>query len=271
MDDPVNVFLEDTSGPERYAAVFEATSGSKEGAPPGAYLYVFDRRVQEIVRHVEISREPLLTLKENDARIFWSSDGTKCGVSIWGRMRGIINLSTAQTKSAPLQDQRSPAITDSEWLRGFDDYVDRDVFVRARQKFWKQQAKQHEPTTRICTEEQTALETNFIAYSKGAAGYFAVFEDDGDTGYLYVYDPIGQEIIQYVQVYSDSRSLNVAPYDVQAVWSSDGAKCAVIVWEKMRAIIDLAGGQQGRVKLEHRNTPGIGDRNWLKGFEHLRY
>lgn len=37
-------------------------------------------------------------------------------------------------------------------------------------------------------------------------------------------------------------------------------------WGKMRGIINVAKGQEAGVWLESRNTPGIGDAEWLKGF-----
>jgi hypothetical protein len=62
----------------------------------------------------------------------------------------------------------------------------------------------------------------------------------------------------------------VVPEDVGVVWSADGAKCGVIIWEKMRGIIDRLKNQEGRVKLDKRETPGIGDKEWLKGFDWFR-
>ncbi len=35
----------------------------------------------------------------------------------------------------------------------------------------------------------------------------------------------------------------------------------------MREIINLATGQEGRVWLQNRNTPGIDDAEWLSGFQ----
>ena len=50
------------------------------------------------------------------------------------------------------------------------------------------------------------------------------------------------------------------------MWSEDGTKCGVAIWDKMRGIIDVASDREGRVWLENRDTPGIADREWLKGF-----
>jgi len=51
------------------------------------------------------------------------------------------------------------------------------------------------------------------------------------------------------------------------VWSSDGKKCGVVIWNGFRGIIDLDRDEEGRVKITSRQTPPIKDPEWLKGFE----
>jgi len=109
-------------------------------------------------------------------------------------------------------------------------------------------------------------ETEFIAEAAGPAGIFGVFEDDGETGYLYLYEPGGREVIEHLHVYDRTPSLPILQDDVQVIWSDDFSKVGVLIWGKMRGIIDLSTGQEGRVWLENRSTPGIGDVEWLKGF-----
>lgn len=93
-----------------------------------------------------------------------------------------------------------------------------------------------------------------------------MFEDDGETGYLYLYEPGGREVFQHVHIYDRNPSLAVKEQDVRVVWSEDLSKVGVRISGKMRGIINLATGQEGRVWLEDRNTPGIGDAVWLRGF-----
>lgn len=80
--DGVIIHVEDSSGPEGYSAVFEATDGSEEGAPPGGYLYIYNVSGGTILRHLEIYKSPAREIKEDDIQLFWSGDGTKCGVAI---------------------------------------------------------------------------------------------------------------------------------------------------------------------------------------------
>jgi len=261
------LFVEDSSGSAKYSAVFEATDGSEEGTPAGGYFYVHDRSNHRVLRHLEIYKSPAHEIKERDIQIFWSVDGTKCGVAVWGQMRGIIDITSNQEFVAPMENPASPAISDAALLKSFAKYMDQDQFIRARQRFWKLKVLEYDADAQPRPENETPIETNFIVFEKGANDLFAVFEDDGDTGYLYVFDAAEHKILSSLQLYDQARALNVTREEVWVVWSTDGTKCGAIIWSKMRGIIDRVKHQEGRVKLEDRDTPGIVDQDWLSGFE----
>ena len=102
--------------------------------------------------------------------------------------------------------------------------------------------------------------------AEGPPRLIGVFEDDGETGYLYLYEPGGREVFRHVHVYDRTSDLPIKPTDISISWSDDLTKCGVMIWDKMRAIIDLPSGREGRVWLENRETPGIDDGEWLRGF-----
>ena len=108
---------------------------------------------------------------------------------------------------------------------------------------------------------------DFLVDCAGPEGLTGVFEDDGETGYLYLYKQESGEILRHLHIYDRSLEVNVKADDVRVLWSNDQKKCGVIVWEKMRGIIDLGDDREGRVWIEDRNTPGIGDSDWLAGFQ----
>lgn len=259
-NDDSKVFVGATSGPEEFAAFFDEDSH-------GGYLYISDQRANRIIRHLRIyESSDALSVQESDVEVLWSTDGKKCGVVIWGRMRGIINVANEREVSAPLESRESVAITDHEWLRGFDSYLDKNQFIRARQRYWKEMVKEHEPGAQPLSGEQTPIRTNFILHANGPDQTFAVFEDDGDSGYLYLYSSAEQTVLRFLHIYDHSRKLDVAPGDVEVMWAAGRTKCGVAIWGKMRGIIDLAGRGEGRVWMESRDTPGIGDQKWLEGF-----
>ncbi len=261
--DMVFAFVENPAGPDGYSAIFEATAGDQTGTPAGGYLYVCDSASAAILRSLEIYTHPACEVREGDIDVFWSSDRTKCGVAIWGGMHGIIDLGNNREISAPLE---SPPISAPDWLEGFEDYLDREQFIRARQRFWKEKAKEQNLQLSDQSEREGPIETDFIVYAKGPRSLFGVFEDDGDTGYLYILNKAEQRILQRVQIYDDAKNLGVSAEDVQVLWTGSDIKCGVLIWNKMRGIIDHTGDREGRAKLYSRETPGIDDIGWLSGF-----
>lgn len=113
--------------------------------------------------------------------------------------------------------------------------------------------------------EKISNET-FIKEKVGPPGVFGVFEDDGETGYLYICEPEGRGVMRHLHIYDRSPEVRVEEGDVEVTWSDDLKKCGVRIWGKMRGIIDLASDREGRVWLANRDTPGIGDSEWLLGF-----
>jgi hypothetical protein len=251
----------EVQGPEGLFAIFHEDEGA-------GYFFVYKPETQEVLAQIRIYETGLNdSVRESDVQVMWSSDRTKCGVAIWGQMRGIINIATGEETCAPLLSDRR-GIIDPEWLKGFEKkYLDQCLFVRSRQRYWKETAKEHEVgTVRVRREDETPPETNFVVYAIGPEEQAAVFEDEGETGYLYLYSLREQTVVRYLHIYDRSKKLAVVREDVQVVWSEDGTKIGVVIWGKMRGIIDVASDREGRVWLEDRDTPGIGDTEWLKGF-----
>lgn len=251
----------EAQGPDGLFAIFDQDR-------EGGFFSVYHPEKNGILASIRIyDGESKISLCEYDVQLMWSSDRTKCGVTIFGKMQGIINIATGKEICAPLSDLRNE-ITDEDWLKGFEEqYLDQKTFVISRQHYWKSFVKSHEPEIiDSCPREETTFETNFIVYEIGLNNQIAVFEDEGDTGYLYVYSSREQEIDRYVHIYDRSEKLPVMREDVEVIWSEDGNKCGVVIWGKLRGIINLISNQEGRVWLESRDTPGVGDEEWLKGF-----
>jgi hypothetical protein len=106
----------------------------------------------------------------------------------------------------------------------------------------------------------------FIKEAEGVDGNYGVFEDDGETGYLYLYRP-SEGIQGHVIAYDRTFTSGVEEDDVFILWSADHAKCGVFVWGKLRAIIDVSTKDSRRVRFQEPNGPGIADPEWVSGFE----
>jgi hypothetical protein len=205
-------------------------------------------------------------IREEDARLMWSTDNTKCGVAVYGRMRAILEIKDGGSRHLQSANCEGSSITDPEWLSGFDDYLDLHVFIRARQRYWKEIVQEHEPTVEPMPEDQTPIQTNFISYTAGPDKTFAVFEDDGDCGYLYAYSSTEQAVLRPLHVYDRSEKLQILLSDVKALWAKGKKKCGVAIWGKIRGIIDIESGREARAWMENRETTGIEDKEWLDGF-----
>ncbi len=70
-------------------------------------------------------------------------------------------------------------------------------------------------------ESNGATTSEFVTEAAGPQGLFGVFEDDGDTGYFYLYEPGGREVFQHLHIYDRKPNLPVQEQDVRVVWSED--------------------------------------------------
>jgi hypothetical protein len=107
----------------------------------------------------------------------------------------------------------------------------------------------------------------FVGDTEGPDDFAGFFEDDGETGYLYVSNRKLNKIVRHLQIYNEAKAINPQEQDVSVVWSADGQKCGVIIFDGMRGIIDLRRGIEGRSKMTDRSSPPIDDTEWLGGFE----
>ena len=113
-------------------------------------------------------------------------------------------------------------------------------------------------------------DSRFMVDEEGPAGVFGLFEDDGTTGWFYLYEPGGREIFDDLWIYNYPDRLGVSEHDVDVIWSENNDKCAVVIWGKIRGIYDLVGGKKLAAPLNSRTEPGIVDEQWIAGFEKHR-
>jgi len=94
----------------------------------------------------------------------------------------------------------------------------------------------------------------------------AVFEDDGQTGYLYVYDSASEKITTDLHVYDRSPSLMVNEGDVFVTWTTDFSRCGVVIWGEMMGVIDVKTGQGWSARMQSRESIGL-DGAVIEGFK----
>jgi len=251
----------ESQGPDGLFAIFSEDEGA-------GYFYVYKPETQEVLAQIciyESGHE--IHPDESDVQVMWSADLKKCGVVLWGKMRGVIDIACMREAGIQLTGRDGPSITDTEELAGFSDYFDERQFIQARQTYWKDMVAEHDLVKQSHSEKQPSFETNFILHAMGPSSWFAVFEDDHETGYLYLFLSRNKGVVvQHLHLYDCSERLQVIREDVRVRWSTLGDKCGVSIWDKIRGVIDVVKRREGRVWLQDRSTPGIADEEWLNGF-----
>lgn len=92
-----------------------------------------------------------------------------------------------------------------------------------------------------------------------------VFEDDGETGYLYAFDTASGEmaILDSMHIFNvDQVSDGKKPSNLSLVWSADGLKAALLINKYPHAVFDFES-KRGYCRT---GFPPA-DRNWTK-FDH---
>jgi len=233
------------------------------------YFFLYQPASREVLRQVQLYALPTVPrIGEEDVEIFWSRDERKAGISVWGRMRAILDVGGNDEEVCSIETPESPAIQTRGTVSLFPEYLDRKSFLEARTQYWKNALIQAHPDYPISDQPASLLETRFLVAALDSNGKrAAVFEDDGETGYLYVYSVSAAVVQAHAHVYDRSDALQIAKDSVDVLWSTDESKCGVRIWGQMRGIIDLRKRREGRAWLENRDTPGINDPEWLRGFE----
>jgi Uncharacterized protein conserved in bacteria (DUF2251) len=145
-----------------------------------------------------------------------------------------------------------------------------EEFVRARKLFWKQEAKSL--GSDVVPPESEKVQSgkdnsNFILYSPGPNGIFAVFEDSAETGWFYVYAQAQKKILRSTHVYNRSN-VAVEEDEVDVGWAADDSACGLAVFGQFRAFLGVSSGLEIRKPVMSAGEDGICSQDWPSGFEH---
>lgn len=121
-------------------------------------------------------------------------------------------------------------------------------------------------------------EVGFTIQEEGQDGLVGIFEDDGETGTLYLFDSeVGiddEGIVAWVPVYVRSAAFAPTASDVWVAWSIDFSKVAAIVkgvsqtpHDCIRAVIDSRSKQACNRFMADSAAEPLRDPIWLSGFE----
>jgi hypothetical protein len=120
-------------------------------------------------------------------------------------------------------------------------------------------------------------EGGFTIQQEGQHGLVGIFEDDGETGTLYLLDSSvadDEGILAWIPVYVRSEGFQPIESDVWVAWSIDFGKVAAIVKghsqnprECFRAIINTRSRQSMNNFMKDVSAKPLMEPDWLSGFE----
>jgi len=141
-------------------------------------------------------------------------------------------------------------------------------FVEARELHWQQKAKTEgqaadQPQGAVANPEDSG---NFVLYSPGPEGYFAVFEDSREAGWFYLYGAKQHAILKSSLIYNRASVL-VNEDVVDIGWAVDGSVCGLAVWGEFRAFLGVSNDLELRKPVMDAEERGIPSSDWPAGFD----
>ena len=134
-----------------------------------------------------------------------------------------------------------------------------EEFVRARKLYWKHEAKSLGDGAVPPEFEKVGIEedgSNFILYSPGPGGIFAVFEDGAETGWFYLYAQAQEKILRCAHIYNRCN-VAVGEDEVDIGWAADDSTCGIAVFGQFRAFLGIASDLEIRKPIVSVDEDGI--------------
>jgi hypothetical protein len=132
-------------------------------------------------------------------------------------------------------------------------------FVQARKLHWQQTAN----GAGIAKGEDSS---NFMLYSPGPEGVFAVFEDSLENGWFYLYGAKQRAVLKCAHIY-DRANVLVDEDVVDIGWAADGSACGLAVWGEFRAFLGVANDLKLGKPVMDAEERGIPSGEWPAGFD----
>jgi hypothetical protein len=144
-----------------------------------------------------------------------------------------------------------------------------EEFVHARELYWQEETRNPGKKTFPPGNDMALAgnaDSNFLLYAPGPKGFFAVFEDDDETGWFYLYGAQQKKILKCTHIYN--RSIVAVDEDVVDIgWAVDGTACGLAVWGEFRAFLGVSNDLEIRKPVMDAEERGIPSNGWPAGFE----
>jgi hypothetical protein len=141
-----------------------------------------------------------------------------------------------------------------------------EEFVRARKLYWEPGAENGRATPNPQSPSVVAGGSDFVLYSPGPRGIFAVFEDFDQKGWFYLYDAQQKKVLKSAYVYNRA---NVAVEEdvIDIGWAADDSACGLAVWGEFRAFLGVSSDVHIEKPVTSAEETGVPAAKWPGGFE----
>jgi hypothetical protein len=144
-----------------------------------------------------------------------------------------------------------------------------EVFARARKLYWQPEFAKVADDAPRPNPNGTSLArdgSDFMLYSAGPRGLFAVFEDFDQKGWFYLYDAEKQCVVKSAYIYS-RENVAVEEDVIDIGWAADDSCCGLAVWGEFRAFLGITNDVHLERPVTGEEEQGIPAGKWPPGFE----
>jgi hypothetical protein len=144
-----------------------------------------------------------------------------------------------------------------------------EAFARARKHYWQPETTRANGDAVRPNPNGTSLArdgSDFMLYSAGPRGLFAVFEDFDRKGWFYLYDSEKQRVVKSAYIYN-RENVAVEEDVIDIGWAADDTCCGLAVWGEFRAFLGISNDVHLERPVTSEEEQGIPSGKWPPGFE----
>jgi hypothetical protein len=144
-----------------------------------------------------------------------------------------------------------------------------EAFARARKFYWQPEPAKAADDGARPNPNGTSLArdgSDFMLYSAGPRGLFAVFEDFDHKGWFYLYDGEKQRVMKSAYIYN-RENVTVEEDVIDIGWAADDSCCGLAVWGEFRAFLGITNDVHLERPVTGEEEQGIPSGKWPPGFE----
>ena len=107
-----------------YAPGANGIFGVFEDAGEKGWFYLYRPSDGKILKGAQIYSRSDVLVDEDVVDLGWASDGSVCGVAIWGEFRAFLSVSGDLGLCKPVMDMEERGIPSGKWPAGFERYLE---------------------------------------------------------------------------------------------------------------------------------------------------